>query len=259
METSHEDASTLAQISCVLCLAGTDSLFVTAQSKPYRLEGLRLLTGHGLEIGAFHQPSEAPNAAKVEYFDAIDERKAAELFPEVAPDSFVKVAYFGDLDWGGLDQFAPGKFDFLIISHVLEHVANPIKVLQAVFRVVRQGGLVVLAIPDKHFTFDRGRELTSFEHLWRDFEDDVRQSSDEHYIDFLKSAGPHVFDEPPERLPGHISRARTRREHAHVWDSPSFQKFLAESFHRLGIEARCRHESLAAENQFEYFGVWEKQ
>jgi SAM-dependent methyltransferase len=218
-----------------------------------------LLTGNGLEIGAFHQPSEVPNAIRVEYFDAIDEEKAAELFPEVAADSFVKVTYFGDLDLDGLDQFPEGKFDFLIISHVLEHVANPVKVLRAVFRVVRQGGLVVLAIPDKHFTFDRERAITAFEHLWKDFEDDVCESSDEHYIDFLKSAGRHVFDEPPECLPGHISRARTRREHAHVWDSPSFQAFLSESFERLGIVAHSRYESVAAENQFEYFGVWEKQ
>lgn len=230
-----------------------------AQSKPYRVEGLRLLTGNGLEIGAFHQPSEVPDAARVDYFDAIDEKKAAELFPEIAADSFVKVSYFGDLDLGGLDQFLEGTFDFLIISHVLEHVANPVKVLRAVFRVVRRGGLVVLAIPDKHFTFDRGRELTTFKHLWKDYQDDVCESSDEHYIDFLKSAGPHVFDEPPEGLPGHISRARTRREHAHVWDSPSFRAFLSESLQRLGIAAHPRYESLAAENQFEYFGIWEKR
>lgn len=116
----------------------------------------------------------------------------------------------------------------------------------------------MLAIPDKDYTFDRSRSLTTFDHLWDDFRRDVRENSDEHYLDFLRAAGPHVFEEPAENLPGHLAWVRRRREHAHVWDSASFRAFLDASFSRLGIGATLFFESRGAENQIEYFSVWEK-
>ena len=147
----------------------------------------------------------------------------------------------------------------MIASHVIEHVANPINVVRELFRLLRSGGLAVIAIPDKEYTYDRQRAVTPFEHLWADYENGITENDDEHYLDFLRSAGPHVFDEPPEHLPGHIARVRERREHAHVWTSDSFRAMLDTCLPRLGINATCRLESLGHHNHLEYFGLWEKQ
>ncbi len=218
-----------------------------------------MLSGSGLEIGALHEPAVVPGDARVRYFDAMNERDAAALFREIPPERFVKVDFVGDLDSDGLGQFQDGSFDFVVINHVLEHVANPVKAVREVFRICRKGGIVIIAIPDKEFTFDRGRELTSWEHLWADYINDTRVSDDAHYESFLRSAAPHVFKEPPENLRIHIQLSRKRREHAHVWNSGSFEEFLLNCFGSLNIAADMRLKSVAPENQIEYFSVWEKR
>lgn len=224
----------------------------------HRVRAFGRLGGSGLEIGALHEPAALPPAARVVYFDAITENEAQKLFPEIPPERFVKVSFKGDLDGDGLAQFGDGRFDFVIITHVLEHVANPIKAVKEVFRITKPGGHVVLAIPDREYTFDRNRENTSFEHLHDDFQNDVRVSDDSHYLDFLKSAAPHVFSEPPGNLRHHIERARERREHSHVWTSASFKEFLRKTFALLGIKAEPVVESLAEENRIECFIMWRK-
>lgn len=226
---------------------------------PHRQDGYAFLTGTGLEIGALHEPAAVPLRCTVEYFDVMDERKAAEAFPELAPEQFVFVDHIGDLDTGGLAQFTDGRFDFTIINHVLEHLANPVKTIQEVFRITRTGGVVVLSIPDKEYTFDQHRPLTSLEHLWADYEADTRMSSDDHYLEWLHSAAPEIFAQGADAVKVHVQRARDRREHAHVWNSDSFRAFLDASIARLGIEAELLFESRAASNQIEYFSAWRKR
>ena len=74
--------------------------------------------------------------------------------------------------------------DYLVSSHVLEHLPDPLAALHEWHRVLRPGGLLYLVVPDKRFTFDEPRPLTSAEHLLRDFHegttaDDARIHVDE--------------------------------------------------------------------------------
>jgi SAM-dependent methyltransferase len=225
----------------------------------HRQDGYALLEGTGLEIGALHEPAAVPLRCSVEYFDALDERRAAELYPEIAPELFVIVDHIGDLDAGGLASFPVGRFDFVIINHVLEHLANPVKTLSEVFRITRKGGTVILSVPDKEFTFDRERPLTTFEHLWADYVADTRENGDDHYLEMIQSAAPEVLQQGPSAVRAHVDRARARREHAHVWTSDSFRAFLEASLERLGIEADRLYESTAAANEIEYYSVWRKR
>jgi SAM-dependent methyltransferase len=225
----------------------------------HRRNGYAFLSGSGLEIGALHEPAEVPAGASVQYLDAMDETRAAAIFREIPAERFVKVGFLGDLDHDGLGQFRDGQFDFVVVNHVLEHLANPVKGVREVFRICRAGGTVIIAVPDRDYTFDRGRELTPWEHLWSDYVNDVTESSDEHYEDFFRSAAPHVFAEPPENLKIHIRLARERREHAHVWNSKSFEAFLRACFSNLGIHADLGYKSVASENHVEYFAAWLKR
>src|ERR1039458_2918837 len=88
-------------------------------------------------------------AAAVQYLDAIDETQAAALYREIPGGKFAKVSFIGDLDHDGLVQFRDGAFDFVVMNHVLEHVANPVKAVREVFRICREGGIVAMAVPDK--------------------------------------------------------------------------------------------------------------
>lgn len=228
------------------------------QSRPHRDKVYADLSGRGLEIGAFHEPAVVPAVASVEYFDALDATRAAELFPEIPAESLVAVDHLGDIDHDGLEMFAAGEFDFVICNHVIEHVANPIKLVRELFRITRPGGTVVLSAPDKDYTYDRARPLTPYDHLWTDYRRNVTTNDDEHYMDFFRGVAPHVLEVDPVHLPYNLQRVRERREHAHVWDSTSFAAFLTTSLQRLEIRATQFAESLGSANGLEYFGAWQK-
>lgn len=225
----------------------------------HRSPGYELLSGHGIEIGALHQPAIIPEHCHIEYCDAASREETIKFFPELNVNDLVPVNHISDLDTNGLALFEDNRFDFVILNHVIEHVANPINVVAELFRVTKPQGLVVLSAPDKEFCFDKPRALTPYEHVLEEYQNNTTEITDEHYIDFLKGVHPEVFQRSPEMIQNSINSVRKRREHAHVWDSASFTEFMAKTFELLSIQADCRFLSLADQNQFEYFSVWEKQ
>lgn len=54
------------------------------------------------------------------------------------------------------------KFDYVIFSHVFEHIPNPINILLDVSTILSLNGKLCLLLPDKEFTFDHYRENTTF-------------------------------------------------------------------------------------------------
>lgn len=71
---------------------------------------------------------------------------------------------------GNLKMIPSETYDFVLASHCLEHVANPLGALKEWLRVLRGNGSILLVLPDKNGTFDHRRPTTSFSHLMRDFE-----------------------------------------------------------------------------------------
>src|SRR5215216_66239 len=64
-----------------------------------------------------------------------------------------------------LKNISSQKYDFVLSSHSLEHVANPVKALKRWNDVLKDGGQLVLILPDKEHTFDVHRSYTSFQHF----------------------------------------------------------------------------------------------
>ncbi len=223
-----------------------------------RAKGYALLRGHGLEIGALHHPTVLPEQCTVDYCDAITKQQAIRLFPEVPAECIVDPTYLCDLDKGELQQFANEQFDFVILSHVIEHVANPVSTVGDLFRIVKPGGHVVLACPDKRYTFDKNRELTPLLHLVREFQDEVDHVTDDHYLDFLAGVHPDLLKLPDDELAVHLANVRSRREHAHVWDSNSFRAFIVATLSLFNENVTCMYESYGHENHLEYFSVWRR-
>lgn len=224
----------------------------------HRNDCYALLAGDGIDIGALHEPAPLPAGCRVRYVDAMSRAEAIERFPEIDHAALVHPDFICNLDRDAL-PFPDGALDFVVLSHVIEHVANPVRVIGEVFRVLRPGGRALIAAPDKRFTFDRTRAITPVETLLEDFLEHRTEVPDERYLDFLRGAGAHVFDEPPERLPGHVARARSRREHCSVWDSAAFRRFLEASLRATGSQADPLVEHPGDETQLEYCGVWEKR
>jgi SAM-dependent methyltransferase len=59
-------------------------------------------------------------------------------------------------------------YDFVLSSHCLEHIANPLSALREWRRVVKPAGYLLLIVPDSAKTFDHRRPVTKIEHLLDD-------------------------------------------------------------------------------------------
>ncbi len=128
----------------------------------------RRLAGEGVEIGALASPLWLPPGAAVLFVDKFDYEKLCAHNPDVPREAIRRPDVVCDTDT--LDGLPSGRFDFLIACHVLEHAHDPIRALLAWHRVLKPGGRVLCILPDARYTFDRGRPLTTVEHLLWDFE-----------------------------------------------------------------------------------------
>ena len=72
-----------------------------------------------------------------------------------------------------LDKIESEKYDFVISSNVLEHIANPLKALNEFKRVIKKDGYIVIIVPYYKYTFDYKRPVTTIEHIREDFKNSV--------------------------------------------------------------------------------------
>jgi SAM-dependent methyltransferase len=127
------------------------------------LSGIELARARGIEIGPLATPVVSKEGSDVRYVDYADQ---AELRRRYAGDPNVDLANILPVDavWGERtlrECFADERhFDYVVASHVVEHVPDMIGWLQEIAEVLRPGGLLCLAIPDKRYTFDYLRQPT---------------------------------------------------------------------------------------------------
>ncbi len=124
-------------------------------------------TDHGVEIGALCRPVVPPSCKGVRYVDHLSTEELKVKYasdPNVDINSLVPVSHVWD-HRGLSPQPAPGSWDYVVASHVIEHVPDMIGWLRELAVRLKPGGIVSLAIPDKRWTFDCRRELTSLSML----------------------------------------------------------------------------------------------
>ena len=140
------------------------------QREDYRTLRLAVLRGlvrleHevGLEIGAFDFPTVQPGVGRCEIADTRSSDELARTFSvpieNVAPVTWV-------LERGRpIAEQIPRRFDYVILCHVLEHVPEPIRFVNEIGALLREGGVALFAIPDKRRTPDASRPSTTIDHL----------------------------------------------------------------------------------------------
>jgi SAM-dependent methyltransferase len=121
------------------------------------LANLDLESLEGLEIGALASPLVRPREGNIFFVDYTD---AETLKQKYANDPSVDTANIVDVDaiWGarslqeciGVDK----KVDYVVASHVVEHVPDLITWLSEIRSILRSGGTLRLAVPDRRYTFD---------------------------------------------------------------------------------------------------------
>ncbi len=199
------------------------SIPVPPQPCPVRLElAEKYIKGAGIEIGALHHPTPVPAAAKVRYIDRMDTPELRRQYPELANLPLVNVDIIDDGQT--LSQVADQSQDFVLANHFLEHTENPLLCLKNMLRVLRSGGILFLALPNKDFTFDIDREITPFDHVLRDYREGPAGSRLTHFKEWVTCV---------QRLKGAVAESRLKELldmdysiHFHVWDRAAMLDLL---------------------------------
>lgn len=205
------------------------------------------LRGQGIEIGALHFPLEMPRGARVRYVDRMNVADLRRQYPELRECRLVSVDMVDDGET--LAATADASQDFVVANHIIEHCQNPMATLENWLRVLRPGGVLFCAVPDKRYTFDKPRPLTILEHLIRDYEEGPAWSWHGHFIEAA------AFSSQDEPLSAEASEIQAKKWeegdysiHFHVWTQIEFLQMLCfcrnelsmpfdiEIFKKSGIE-----------------------
>ena len=146
-----------------------------------------------------------------------------------------------------LQGISDERYDFVLSSHNLEHIANPIKAMQNWMRVLKPRGHLVLVLPDKHRTFDYLRPVTPLDHMKEDYARDMDEDDMTHVEelvtlwDYKKFPIAPSVDEHRER---YRDNYRQRLVHHHVFDLSSAAAFVSACGFELLAQERGRPNHL---------------
>lgn len=188
--------------------------------------GSLYLRGEGLEIGGLDHPLKVPEGVKVRYVDfqsAAELRKFNPGHAAAEPDIIDDGATLGSVN--------DSSQDFVIACHLFEHLEDPISAMKNWLRVLKRGGIIFLAIPDKRFTFDAPRPLTSFAHLMEDHRDGGEASRFAHHAEIHRLVL-GITDERQIRR----NIEQMGHTHYHVWTQIEMLEMLAGLRKEAGLD-----------------------
>jgi SAM-dependent methyltransferase len=153
------------------------------------------------------------------------------------PDG-VRVGDLHLIDSIDLDPITDDCYDAVVSSHVLEHIANPLRALHAWRRVTRPFGHVLIVAPHMAGTFDHRRAVTSLRHMIEDFEREVGEDDLTHLEETLR-----LHDRARDAEPGDQDAWAARRRdnvatrvlHHHTFTTPTLLLLLDHA----GLELIC--------------------
>ena len=154
----------------------------------------------GLEIGPLAAPRVRKSQGNVFYVDHTD---AEGLRRKYATNSVLKdcLDQIVDIDFvirdgqGIYEAVADqAPFDYVIASHLIEHIPDPVTWLSDIARVLRPKGILSLVIPDKRFTFDMNRRTTEIGDLVDAYLRRLRKPSFKQAYDFISKEITEMVD-----------------------------------------------------------------
>ena len=187
-----------------------------------RLTGALSKAALGIEIGPYFNPlvpkRQGYNSLSIDVFDGQTLRRLAESDPNIPNEV---IANIEDVDIiGSAAEIEDvirarqqlGTFDYIISSHNFEHIPDPIRFLQGCEAVLKEGGQLIMAIPEKRACFDYFRPVSSLDEMLLAFREKRRRPSIEQLFrqhiyweqihrDGAPLAGWSIDDNPREIVP----------------------------------------------------------
>lgn len=127
------------------------------------------MSGYGLEVSPYYEPCISKSSHNVVYTDYLD-NDAIQAKALENPELNGKIVPLIDFVWEPEKRLmqcmhSDRKFEYIVASHVMEHVANPLGWLRELLSALNIGGRVALFLPDRRFTSDYLRNESNFGQL----------------------------------------------------------------------------------------------
>ena len=188
----------------------------------------RFLRGSGLEVGALQRRLNVPDHCSVKYVDRWPLAELLVHYPELKGQPLQEPDVIDDGET--LSTIDSATQDFVIANHFLEHCENPIQTILNFMRVLKDDGILYMAVPDKRFTFDIDRPVTSYSRLAETFRQGHRPDREALYVEWAACVTGASASEAP--AVGRKLLAVQYSIHFNVWALPDLLEFVA----------RCRTE-----------------
>jgi len=192
----------------------------------------KYILGKGLEVGALNRPLPVHKCVQVIYIDNINVEDAYNIhFPRLKGTDIVNVDVIDDAE--ELTTIPLESQDFIIGCHFLEHTQNPIKTIESHLSKIRVGGILYYILPDKRYTFDIDRPVTTFEHILYDYQKGADISYDSHMYEWVELVE-HV--KTKEQIESRVKELKdiAHAIHFHVFDAKTLKEFFEKINEVLG-------------------------
>jgi len=137
-------------------------------------------------------------------------------------------------------QAEDAAYGFVLSSQMLEHSANPIRVLKEWLRVTKPGGHLLLVLPHGPSTMEHRRPITALEHLQEDYRRNVGEDDRTHVAEAVALHDMSWTPEYRNRDELHEllkDNWRTRLLHHHVFSDTSARELVRYAgFQVLAVE-----------------------
>jgi len=139
---------------------------------------IELINLRGLEIGPLDKPLLPKSAYDVRYLDVFPVEKLVERCranPNRDENQVVPLDYV--LGKHSISEIVTQKFNYVVASHVIEHLPNLFGWLRDLAKILETNGELFLVVPDHHFTFDMKRPLSSLGELIENDRNQIQKPS----------------------------------------------------------------------------------
>jgi predicted SAM-dependent methyltransferase len=198
--------------------------------------------GEGIEIGGLHSRLQVD--AKVKNLDYLDTKTLKEKYKN---DKNINLNDLWEVDiisqaWD-LSEIESNSLDFVMSSHVLEHLPNPGVAIQEWIRAVKSGGTVFFIVPDMRYCFDKKRKLTSQSDLIDKYNSKNNTVSYETYDEFVKMTS-GVDGRPKEKNQEELIKKMYEEQaniHVHTFIDTSIAEFCNFLGEKIGFKVKKVH------------------
>lgn len=224
----------------------------------YRQYFSRTLFGTGVEFGAGPRPMTLPARCRVRYADIFDADEFAEKSTSMGGKD--DTAIFMDIDLqDSMDEMSTienNSIDFVIGSHVIEHVRSPFRAIDNAYKRLRDGGCMLLVVPDRDRTFDVNRSITTFDHHLADYYLPSRERDLEHFLEGSRIVEGFESDGLKERA---FDRWEKRVDtHMHTFTPATFTPIAEWACREIGYSSYELHDGMLHQPSNEFYVLLRK-